>query len=417
MSKWFASYAEIREGVKLALESIRGNKFRSLMTIVGVMIGVGAVILVNTIMDGFNEYAESSIDKIGSNVMYVTKWSEDTDFSNLTEEERRRKDITMREAEAIMEMCPLVKAVSPEKKALRNVIKYGDKEVHTPDDFRGCWPTQPIVTNRDVAFGRFLDDGDMRRKAMVCVIGPEIADALFETHAEAVGKELRINGYKFTVIGVQEKIEDLFGISENDFIYIPMSTFDKLYPNTERVYLLCSATSKETFYQAYDQVVNALRRVRGLRSEDENNFGILTQDRFKEQVLDITKKVQLAATAVAAVGLMVGVIGVMNIMLVAVTQRTREIGVRKAIGARRVNILLQFLVEAATLTGLGGIVGILFGALIGLVITAALDWTYYLSPLWIFIGVSVSAGTGILAGMYPAWRAARIDPIEALRYE
>ncbi|UCG61648.1 MAG: ABC transporter permease [Candidatus Zixiibacteriota bacterium] len=417
MSKWFASYAEIREGIRLALESIRSNKFRSLMTIIGVMIGVGAVILVNTIMDGFNEYAASSIDKIGSNVIYVVKYGEETDRHNLTAEERSRKNITMKEAYAIQEMCPLISYVSPEKRAFNNVARYKDKEVRSPDDFRGCWPSQPIVTNREVAYGRFIDNIDMRRKAMVCVIGPEIADALFVDHAEAVGKEIKINGWKFTVIGVQEKIEDLFNISENDFIYIPMSTFDKLYPNTERVYLLCSAASRRVFAEALDQVTNALRRVRKVRPEDPNNFGFLTQERFKKEVLEITMKVQLAATAVAAVGLMVGVIGVMNIMLVAVTQRTREIGVRKAIGARKINILFQFLVEAGTLTGLGGIVGIVFGALIGLLVTSVLDWTYYLSPFWIILGVTVSAGTGIIAGVYPAWRAARVDPIVALRYE
>jgi len=417
MSSWFASYAEIREGVRLALESVRANKFRSLMTIIGVMIGVGAVILVNTIMDGFNEYAAESIEKIGTNVLYITKWDEDTDRHNLTEEERRRKDITMKEAYAIQEMCPLVSHVSPEKRAYNNVARYKDKQVTSPDDFRGCWPTQPIVTNRDATYGRFIDEVDMQKKAMVCVIGPEIADALFDDHSEAVGEQIRINGWNFTVIGVQERIDDLFGISENDFIYIPMTTFDRLYPNTERVYLLASAVSKDVFGEAMDQVVNALRRVRKVRPEDPNNFGILTQERFKNEVLGITVKVQVAATAVAAVGLLVGVIGVMNIMLVAVTQRTREIGVRKAIGARRINILFQFLVEAGTLTGLGGVVGIIFGALVGFIVTSLLDWTYYLSPFWIILGVTVSAGTGIFAGIYPAWRAAKVDPIEALRYE
>ena len=417
MSRWLASYAEIREGIRLALESIRGNKFRSIMTIIGVMIGVGAVILVNTIMDGFNEYAESSVDKIGSNVLYINKWAQDTDFDNLTEQQRKRKNITMKETYAVLEMCPLVSAVSPEKRTWNSVAKYLDREIHIPDDFRGCWPTQPIVTNRDVAYGRFIDDADMRRKAMVCVIGPEIADALFADHAEAVDKEIRINGYTFKVIGVQERIEDLFNISENDFIYIPMPTFDRLYPNTERVYLLCSAVSREMFGEAMNQVVNALRRVRKVRPEEENNFGILTQERFKEQIAEITVQVQLAATAVAAVGLMVGVIGVMNIMLVAVTQRTREIGIRKAIGARKINILFQFLVEAATLTGLGGLVGIFFGALVGFIVTAALDWTYSLSLFWMILGATVSAGTGIVAGLYPAWRAARVDPIVALHYE
>lgn len=417
MSKWRRSFAEIQEGVRLALSAIRSNKFRSLMTIIGVMIGVGAVILVNTIMDGFNDYAEASIDKIGSNVMYISKWDEDTDFDNLTDAQRRRPDIRMAEANAIIEMCPLVKAVSPEKKKWDNIAKYGNRQIRTPDDFRGCWPTQPIVTNREVSNGRFIDENDLRRGAMVCVIGPDVADALFDEDAEAIGKEIRINGYKFLCIGVQEHVDDLFKISENDFIYIPMTTFDRLYPSTERIYLLCSAISRQQFGEAMDQVVNALRRVRHLRPEEENNFGILTQDRFKKEIGGITGKVQLGATAVASVGLLVGVIGVMNIMLVAVTQRTREIGVRKAVGARKKNILFQFLVEAATLTGIGGIVGIIFGALLGLLITSLLDWRYSLSLMWTFLGLAMSIGAGVIAGMYPAWRAARVDPIIALRYE
>jgi putative ABC transport system permease protein len=166
-----------------------------------------------------------------------------------------------------------------------------------------------------------------------------------------------------------------------------------------------------------DQVVNALRRVRGVRPEEDNNFGILTQDIFRDEVMSITKTVQMGASAVASVGLLVGVIGVMNIMLVGVTQRTREIGVRKALGARRANILFQFLVEAVTLTGIGGVIGIVFGALLGLVVTTSLDWHYQLSFVWITISLILSAGTGIMAGMYPAWRAARVDPIVALRYE
>lgn len=417
MINWSQQIWETREGMILALDAVRSNKFRSLMTIIGVMVGVGAVILVNTIMDGFTAYAESSIDKIGSNVMYIIQYDEGTDWENMTEEERRRKDITMDEAYAIQEMCPLVEAVGPQKRAQNNIAKYNNRSIRTPDDFRGCWPTQMIVTNREMSHGRFLDDNDMQREAMVCVIGPEIADALFDTHDEAVGKEIRINGWNFNVIGVQERVDDFFGISENDFIFIPMTTFDRLYPNEKSVTLMCSAVSRMQFGEAMDQVINALRRVRKVRPDEPNNFGILTQDRFKNEVASITSKVQLGATAVACVGLMVGVIGVMNIMLVAVTQRTREIGVRKAVGARKHNIMFQFLVEAATLTMMGGLIGIMFGAGLGWLVTTILEWKYFFSPAWAIIGLVLSAGTGIVSGLYPAWRAARTDPIVALRYE
>ncbi|MFH1700270.1 MAG: ABC transporter permease, partial [Candidatus Zixiibacteriota bacterium] len=318
---------------------------------------------------------------------------------------------------AIRDMCPLIKAVSPEKKAYRNVAKYMDREIRSPDDFRGCWPEQAIVTNRDVSNGRFIDDNDMRRASKVCVIGPAVADALFDHREDAIGKEIKVNGYAFNVIGVQEEIDDFFGISENDFIYIPMTTFDQYYPNTNQVYLLASAISRDMFGEAMDQIVNALRRVRKLRPEDPNNFGFQTQERFKNMINDIVGTVHMVAVAVACVGLLVGVIGVLNIMLISVTQRTREIGIRKALGARRKNILFQFLVEAGTLTGVGGLIGIFFGALVGLVITASLDWHYHLSFIWTFAGLAVSIGTGMTAGVYPAWRASRVDPIIALRYE
>ncbi|HWO57733.1 MAG TPA: ABC transporter permease [bacterium] len=417
MSKSVKTWPEMVEGMRLAFDAVRVNKFRSIMTIIGVMIGVGAVILVNTIMDGFTQYTYESIDKIGRNVMYVSQWTGHEDWDNLTEEERRRKPITMDEAYAIREMCPLVGAIAPQKSARNNILKYEEKEIRTPDDFRGTWPEWVDVMAREIEHGRSFDDNDMAREAMVVVIGPEIADALFDTRADAVGKDIRINGYRFQVIGVMEHIEDFFNISENDFAFIPMSTFERLYPNEKEVELLVSAVSREVFDEALDQVVNAVRRVRKLRPEDENNFGVETQARFKDQVGDIVVKVQLGATGVACVGLLVGVIGVMNIMLIAVTQRTREIGVRKAVGARRANIMFQFLVEAGTLTGMGGIIGIVVGALVGLLVTSLLDWHYSLSLLWTFIGLAMSAGTGMIAGLYPAWRAARVNPIEALRYE
>ncbi|MCH7947898.1 MAG: ABC transporter permease [candidate division Zixibacteria bacterium] len=417
MSKLFRFTTGTREGVKIAIDSLRANKFRSFMTILGVMIGVGAVILVNTIMDGFSTYAEASIDKIGSNIMYINKWAEDTDFDNLTDKERRRKNITITEATAIREMCPLVKAVSPEKRTYDNVAKYGNRLIRNPDDFRGCWPEQIIVTNREISHGRFIDENDMRRTTMVCVIGPEVADALFDTRPQAIGKQIRVNGHMLTVIGVQEEVKDLFGISENDFIYIPMTTFDKLYPNIRRVYLLVSAVSREKFDEAKNQVINALRRVRQVRADEPNNFGILTQDIFKDHVGSITANVHLGAIAVASVGLLVGVIGVMNIMLIAVTQRTREIGLRKAIGARRSSIIFQFLIEAGTLTGIGGIVGVTFGALAGFIITSVLEWQYFLSPVWTIIAVVVSVTVGMVAGIYPALRASKVDPVVALGHE
>ncbi|MFQ5606956.1 MAG: ABC transporter permease [Candidatus Zixiibacteriota bacterium] len=409
--------AQIYDSASMALGSLRAHKFRSFMTIVGVMIGVGAVILVNTILEGFKNYTEASIDKIGTNVIYVTKWASHADRERARETGETRKDFTFREVDAIIDGCDEVAAVAPNKRMFNNVVKYGEKRATNPDDFRGVWPEQATVTNRAVEFGRFIDESDLTRAAMVCVLGPEMADALFDERAEAIGKVVRVNSRKFTVIGVQEEIEDFFNISENDFIFIPLTTFEKIYPSVDEVTILCSASSKENFEVALDQVTNALRRVRHVKPDEENNFGLMTQDRFKDVIGGITKNIRLGGLAVSSVGLLVGLVGVMNIMLISVTERTREIGVRKAIGAQRSSILLQFLTEAATLTGIGGLSGMIIGAGSGLAITLALDWTYYLSPFWTVMGLVLSAGTGIAAGIIPAWKASRLDPIEALRYE
>ena len=409
--------SEIVESGSMALRSLFAHKFRSIMTIVGVFIGVAAVILVNTILEGFKNYTEASIDKIGTNVIYVTKWASHADAERARETGENRKNFTFKEVNAILESCDLIEAVAPQKRMFNNTAKYGNKRATSPDDFRGVWPDQQFVTNRGVEFGRYLNDIDMERRSMVCVLGPEMADALFDSRQEAIDKVIRVNGNKFVVIGVMEEIDDLFGISENDYIFIPLTTFDKLYPSVKNVTILASAVSREQMDEAMDQVTNALRRVRHVRPDEENNFGLLTQDRFKDQIGGITANIRIGGLAISSVGLLVGLIGVINIMLISVTERTREIGVRKAIGAKRSNILLQFLTEAATLTGIGGIVGIIVGAAGGWALTAALDWTYYLSPFWIVVGLVLSAGTGITAGLYPAWKAARLDPIEALRYE
>jgi putative ABC transport system permease protein len=409
--------SEIVESGSMALRSLMAHKFRSFMTILGVLIGVAAVILVNTILEGFQNYTEASIDKIGTNVIYVTKWASRADAVRARETGENRKNFTLKDVDAIIENCDLVAAVAPQKRMYNNVAKYGNKRATNPDDYRGVWPEQAVVTNRGVEFGRFINDIDMERRSMVTVLGPEMADALFNVREDAIGKVIRVNSYKFTVIGVQEEIDDMFRISENDFIFIPMTTFEKLYPSTKDVTILLSVVSRDKIDAAKDQVTNALRKVRKVRPDEDNNFGLLTQDSFKERIGGFTDTVRIGGLAISSVGLLVGLIGVINIMLISVTERTREIGVRKAIGAKRSNILLQFLTEAATLTGIGGIVGIVVGAVGGLVLTTAIGWTYYLSPFWIVVGLVLSFGTGITAGLYPAWKAARLDPIEALRYE
>jgi putative ABC transport system permease protein len=252
---------------------------------------------------------------------------------------------------------------------------------------------------------------------MVCVIGSQTADALFDG-GEAVGKIVRLNGKRFEVIGVLEKVASSFGNDwQNNLVTIPLSVYEKLHPFDEALTLVARARSRGEMEIAQEEIINALRIYRRVAFNDENNFALFTQDTFKEQAANITKYIYLAMIIITSVGLVVGGIGVMNIMLVSVTERTREIGVRKAIGAKRSNIVMQFLTEATTLSGVGGCIGIITGIILGLVANALLGFPLSLSLFWITVGFVVSVSVGLVSGVYPAYKASRLDPIEALRYE
>ncbi|MBD3403037.1 FtsX-like permease family protein [candidate division GN15 bacterium] len=413
------TFVEIREAVKMALSALWTNKFRSIMTIIGVMVGVAAVIGMASVINGLDYAAKQEVDRRGSNIIRVSKWAPGTDWDDLTDEERNRKPITVAEAEAIMENCPSVDGVAPQNyywKPGGNEAKYSNRVFENPN-LMGTWPDYVQVRERNIVQGRFLSDVDERFRLMVAVIGSDIAETLFPREL-AVGKEIRVNGRQFEVIGVLERQKSNFGGSfENKVVIIPLSTFGKLHPWEEELGLDVRAESYEKIDQAKEEITSVLRQYRKVPFGEENNFALSTQEQFKEQIEDITKYIYLAGLVITSVGLMVGGIGVMNIMLVSVTERTREIGIRKAIGATRTNIIMQFLTEAMTLSGSGGVVGILFGIGLGVGINALLGFPLTVSIFWMIIGFVVAVSVGLASGIYPAIKAAWLDPIEALRYE
>ena len=410
---------EIKDSILMALASIRANKFRAGLTILGVMVGVSSVIGMAAIINGLNGAAEAEIDRIGSNVILVQRFEDGVDYSRLTDEERNRPPITVGEAKAIKANCPLIDGVSPQNyyfKSGGNEVKYKNIKFSDPYVF-GTWPDFARVRNRDMSEGRFLTEVDEQYRLNVCVLGADIAETLFEG-TPAVGKEIRVNGYKFEVVGVAEKLESNFGNnSDNRLVIIPLSTFNKMYPWEEALGLLVRAESREKIEEAKEEVITALRIHRKVPFNKKDNFALQTQEQFKEEVNNITKYIYLAMIIITSVGLMVGGIGVMNIMLVSVTERTREIGVRKAIGAKRSNIILQFLTEAMSLSATGGVIGVIFGVLIGMLINSLLDFPLTVPVFWIVIGFIVSVSVGLVSGVYPAVKASHLDPIEALRYE
>jgi len=411
---------EVKEGMFLAIGSLSANKFRSGLTILGVLIGVWSVIAMSSLIKGLDDAVQESISELGSNILFVDRFAPGTDYEDLTEEQRNYKHMSMIEAQAIKDNCPAVLAVSPENHYWArggNIIKYRDRKANRPA-ICGVLPDYQKVRDVSVSAGRFITDVDNNVRAKVCVIGSDIKDALFPEE-DPINKEIRINNIRFTVIGVREKNETLFGGDDgmNNKALIPLETFMKLHPWDKYLTLTVSVASAEQMDAAREQMITVLRRVRNVSYNKENDFAVFGQENIREMVGDITKYIYIAMVVISSVGLMVGGVGVMNIMLVSVTERTREIGVRKAIGARRNNILWQFLVEAMTLSGAGGLIGIASGIATALLIGMLTPVPFGVSPLFLTLGFVVAISVGLVAGMYPAYRASSVDPIESLRYE
>jgi putative ABC transport system permease protein len=413
------TFVEMREGISMALSSIRQNKLRAGLTILGVLIGVWSVIAMTSLVKGLDNAVQSSISDLGSNILFVDMYAPNTDWDELDEAERHRKPITSFEANVIMEGCASVTAVSPENHYYGingNAVKYQEKKANNPT-IVGVWPDYIKVRTTQMANGRFFTKLDEETRAMLCIIGSNVKEALFPDE-DPLDKQIRINGQRFLVIGTLENKKGLFGGDEtNNEIFIPLETFAKLYPWDSALTLAVSAISSGQIETARDEVISVLRKARRVPYNKDNDFAVFGQENIREIAGNITKYIYIAMIVISSVGLMVGGIGVMNIMLVSVTERTREIGVRKAIGARRNNILWQFLIEAMTLTGSGGILGIVAGILTALLIGLVSPLPFGISPLYVSLGFIVSVSVGLVAGMYPAYRAARVDPIESLRYE
>ena len=409
---------ELKEGILMAMSALMGHKFRSALTILGVLIGVWSVIGMTSLIIGLDSAVQSSINELGNNILFIDRFSPEVNYDELTEEERNRKFMTIVEAEAIKEGCPSVAAVSPENHYWApggNIIKYKGRKASQPA-IVGVWPEYQRVHNIVLTSGRFITKLDNDIRTNCCVLGSTVKDALFPSE-DPIGKEIRLNNIRFTVVGVREKQDNLFGSDENNKVAIPLETFMKLYPSDEALTLVASAISQDKINEAQEEIIIALRRVRNVPYNKENDFVVFGQEQLREIYGNISKYVYIAMIVISSIGLMVGGVGVMNIMLVSVTERTREIGVRKAIGAKRLNILWQFLIEAMTLSGTGGILGIIFGIITALVIKMITPLPFGVSPFYVSLGFMVAVTVGLVAGLYPAYRAAVLDPIESLRYE
>jgi putative ABC transport system permease protein len=407
---------EIKESFSMAWASLKTAKMRAFLTILGVLVGVTAVIGMVSIITGLNNSMSEQIQSLGSNVIYVATHKPGIVMGNRPEEERNRKGITFEDAEAIRASCPSVGGVSPENYAPGRVTaRFRDNYANRPS-LLGVMPDYEEVNNQFVAEGRFFTETDIQYRSSVVVLGWDVKEALFPA-LDPVSKEIIVNGHKYTVVGVMEKRRSILGESLDNFIQLPYGTFKKLYPQEKELWLAVKPKSAELMNKAIDEITSLLRRRRGVPADKPDNFAVFTQEDLMQLYRQITNAIYLVMIVISSIGLLVGGVGVMNIMLVSVKERTREIGVRKAIGARRKDILWQFLIEAMTLSGVGGVLGIIIGLFLSQLISWVTPLPAGVSPTWVIIGFSVSVSVGLIFGIYPAYRAAKQDPIVCLHYE
>jgi len=410
------------ENFRMAFATLRSTKLRSFLTIIGVVIGVITVMLISSMISGIKVGIEKEVESFGTNSIFLYKYEIGIQFGRRSREERMRKPLTLADADAIADLNSIETAV-PFLDVSSN--RWGSKILVTGENgkttssikLNGTYPELARANTEILTEGRWFTRTESEMNKDVALIGATVADDFFPG-ISPIGRKLEVGGREFRVIGVLQKREQFFGGDGNNdqsnIIYMPMGSAMRIKPNSDDLFILAVAKPGQ-LEKGKDAVQDLLRVRRRVPFGEPNSFSMATAASLIEQFDSITKIAQIAMFVISSVGLMIGGIGVMNIMLVSVTERTREIGIRKAIGAKRRDILIQFLVEAATLTGFGGLLGLAIGwlltFLVALVFPSYVPW--WAPPLGFFVSVSI----GIGFGLYPAWKAARLDPIEALRYE
>ena len=407
----------VGENLALALDTLRTHKFRSFLTVLGVLIGVATIILVASILVGLESEVTTLANQFGTETLYVYKWEVGT--GPPTPEMWRRKPLTYEDGLAVQSQCPDVMTVAVEAGDFEGtppVMKYKGEQM-LDGGFFGVTPNDFSILNSPLAEGRFFTGIDDWHRSNVVVIGADVVTRLF-VHQDPIGKTMVIDGNNYEVIGALTKRKEFFfDTGDNRVVFTPYQTYKKIYPAERDNFILATAYPGR-LDQAMDETRGVLRRLRGDKPSQPDSFGIATAQSFIQQFNQMIGTLALTMIVVGSIGLLIGGIGVMNIMLVSVTERTREIGVRKAIGARRSDIVWQFLLEAMTLTGVGGIVGIILGYASSVVLRAFFPSLPSSVPLWsVVVGLLVSVSVGLFFGLWPATKAARLDPIVALRYE
>jgi putative ABC transport system permease protein len=403
------------ENISIAWTQLKASKLRAILTTLGITIGIATVIFIVAILEGYNLSITEDMQGLGANVFQVEKYDRSGGFEHNRRESR--KDLEREYVDQIREQCSAVKFVGAEVWDYGTSFRYKDKKTNPTFLLGGGEPEYFYNNSEPVERGRILSRHDVLSNARVVVIGQDIVKELFPFE-DPLGEEIKIAGLKFKVIGVFEDLGTrTFGQSANNRAVIPISSFEDIYGKHRSVFITIQAINAASVEEAKSQVIGVLRKIRKIHPGEPNDFEIWSNDSLIESFENTAQMIQLVAILIGMISLLVGSIGVMNIMLVTVTERTREIGIRKAVGAKRRSILIQFLNESVFLSLIGGFFGIVLGFLFAFLISSAFSIPFAV-PLWsVLAALTVTSVVGLFAGIYPAAKASKLDPIVALRYE
>lgn len=402
----------------LSLQSLKNNKLRTSLTILGIVVGIFSIIVIMTIITMLQNSIESGLSVLNKNTFQIEKFNRMQEGGAEAERIlRNRRDITIEDAERLNSLLTQAMYVGAEQWQHGKVIKYGNNETNPNISVSGITTDAMKTNNWKVEYGRDFMETDIQYSANVCLLGYDIVDKIFG-QINPVGLTVRVDGHPMKVIGVLEKQPAMFGSSRDDFVVMPITTFQSFYGKyNNSVNITVMSYSKEDYDEVIESAIGYMRTIRKVPAGGENDFSIFSNDSLIGQVNNITGGIRIGALVVSIIALIAAGIGIMNIMLVSVTERTREIGIRKAIGAKRKNILMQFLFEAIVLCLIGGVIGIVIGVGLGNFAGSFLNAQSAIPIDWILIGLSLCVLVGLIFGTYPAYKAANLDPIEALRYE
>ena len=406
---------QIFESIKLAFSSIRTSKLRSILTLLGIAVGLFSIIIVMTAISAIQQSVVDTFNSIGTNNFIVQKWPA-IQMGPHNRDRRNRKNLLIKEGMKLREITTIPAAIGITVGRGGRTIKFKNEKTNPNVSVIGANFDFFLARDLKIAKGRSMSKSDDDVAREVTVIGSDIAETLFK-RISPIGQIIKIEDVNAEVVGVFEKRGSIFGQSQDNFVGLPLSVFQRCFGTERSANFTVMVKDKEQIEKAKDEVIGALRKIRKVAPGDENDFEIITNEQLVEQFNDITKYFKIGAGVVAFIALLAAGIGIMNIMLVSVTERTREIGIRKAIGARKQNIMAQFVIEAVSLSWFGGLIGILLGVIGGNIVAVALGVNVVIPIDWILIGLTVTTFVGVVFGVYPALKAANLDPIEALRYE